>query len=221
MKKMIGRISKVFIPAVISLFFYSSIASAHVTVMPKTSSTGAWETYTLKVPVEKDVATTKVTVKVPAGVEMMSYQPVPGWTYSSEKDASGKVKTFTFEATGEGIQSGQFQQFVFVAKNPEKATKAAWDAFQYYKDGSIVEWTGNEGSDAPHSITDIVTATTTDHHDSQTTDHNDKAQTKDTKKTEGKDTEKKLETSNSLSLVLSGLAALLSFAALIIAIRKK
>jgi uncharacterized protein YcnI len=221
MKKMIGRISKVFIPAVISLFFYSSIASAHVTVMPKTSSTGAWETYTLKVPVEKDVATTKVTVKVPAGVEMMSYQPVPGWTYSSEKDASGKVKTISFEATGEGIQSGQFQQFVFVAKNPEKATKAAWDAFQYYKDGSIVEWTGNEGSDAPHSITDIVTATTTDHHDSQTTDHNDKAQTKDTKKTEAKVTEKKLETSNSLSLVLSGLAALLSFAALIIAIRKK
>lgn len=221
MKKMIGRISKVFIIAVISLFFFSSLASAHVTVMPKTSSTGAWETYTLKVPVEKDVATTKVSVKVPAGVEMMSYQPVPGWTYSSEKDASGKVKTFTFEATGEGIQSGQFQQFVFVAKNPEKATKAAWDAFQYYKDGSIVEWTGAEGSDAPHSITDIVTATTTDHHDSQTTEHNDKDQTKDTKKTESKVTEKKLETSNSLSLVLSGLAALLSFAALIIAIRKK
>lgn len=221
MKKMIGKISKVFIPAVISLFFFSSIASAHVTVMPKTSSTGAWETYTLKVPVEKDVATTKVTVKVPAGVEMMSYQPVPGWTYSSKKDASGKVKTFTFEATGEGVLSGQFQQFVFVGKNPEKATKAAWDAFQFYKDGSIVEWTGDEGSDAPHSITDIVTAVNTDHHDSQTTEHNDKAQTKDTKKAKTEVTEKKIETANSLSLVLSGLAALLSFAALIIAIRKK
>ena len=221
MKKMIGRISKVFIPAVISLFIFSSMASAHVTVMPKTSSTGAWETYTLKVPVEKDVATTKVTVKAPAGVEIMSYQPVPGWTYSSEKDASGKVKTFTFETTGEGILSGQFQQFVFVAKNPEKATKAAWDAFQYYKDGSIVEWTGGEGSDAPHSITDIVTTSNTDQHSSQTSEHSDKAQTKDNSKTKTEVTEKKTETFTSLSLILSGLAALLSFAALIIAIRKK
>ncbi|MEH7075248.1 YcnI family copper-binding membrane protein [Neobacillus drentensis] len=218
---MIGKISKLFIPAVISLFFFSNMASAHVTVMPKTSSTGAWETYTLKVPVEKEVATTKVTVKAPAGVEIMSYQPIPGWTYSSEKDDSGKVKTFTFEATGDGIQSGQFQQFIFVAKNPEKATKAAWDAYQYYKDGSIVEWTGDEGSDAPHSITEIVTATTTDHHNSQTSEHTDKTQAKDTEKTNTKVTKEKTETSNSLSLVLSGLAALLSFGALIIAIRKK
>jgi len=219
MKKMIGRISKLFIPAVISLFFFSSMASAHVTVMPNSSSLGAWETYTLKVPVEKDVATTKVTVKAPAGVEIMSYQPVPGWTYSSEKDASGKVKTFTFEATGEGIQSGQFQQFVFTAKNPDKATKAAWDSFQYYKDGSIVEWTGDEGSDAPHSVTEIVTATTKDDHSTQNAEHNDKTPAKNPEKT--KVTEKKTETSNSLSLVLSGLAALLSFAALIIANRKK
>lgn len=221
MKKLMIRISKVFIPGVISLFFFSSMASAHVTVMPKTSSTGAWETYTLKVPVEKDVATTKVTVKAPQGVEIMSYQPVPGWTYSSEKDASGKVKTFTFEATGEGIQAGQFQQFVFVGKNPEKAAKAAWDAFQYYKDGSVVEWTGDEGSDAPHSITNIVTATTTDHHDSTNAEHSEKTTTHETEKTKTAVTEKTTGTSNSLPLILSGIAALLSVIALVIAIRKK
>lgn len=210
------KISKVFIPAVISLFFFSSIASAHVTVSPKTSATGAWETYTLKVPVEKDVATTKVTIKAPEGVEVMSYQPVPGWTYSAEKDTSGKVKTFTFEATGEGIQAGQFQQFVFVAKNPDKATKAAWDAFQYYKDGSIVEWTGGEGSDSPHSITDIVTATSTDHHNTATTEHTEK-----TDKVQTTEDEKADDTSDSLPLILSGAAALLALAALIVAMRKK
>ncbi len=215
------RISKLFIPAVVSLFFFSSLASAHVTVMPKTSTTGAWETYTLKVPVEKEVATTKVTIKAPQGVEIMSYQPVPGWTYSSEKDASGKVKTFTFKATGEGIQAGQFQQFLFVGKNPEKASKAAWDAFQYYKDGSVVEWTGDEGSDAPHSITDIVTSTTTDHHATQNTEHSDKTQKQVTEKAKTEATKKTTETSNSLSLILSGIAALLSLASIFIAIRKK
>lgn len=161
MKKLVGKVTKVVIPTVASLFIFASMASAHVTVTPNTSTTGAWETYTLKVPVEKNVATTKVTVKVPSGVEVESYQPVQGWNYTAAKDSSGKVKTFTYTATGQGILPGQFQQFVFVAKNPDKAEKAAWDAYQYYKDGSIVEWTGNEGSDAPHSITDIVTATTT------------------------------------------------------------
>ncbi|WML28413.1 DUF1775 domain-containing protein [Neobacillus sp. OS1-33] len=218
---MMIKISKLFIPAVVSLFFFSSLASAHVTVIPKTSTTGAWETYTLKVPVEKEAATTKVTIKAPQGVEIMSYQPVPGWTYSSEKDASGKVKTFTFEATGEGIQAGQFQQFVFVGKNPEKAAKAAWDAFQYYKDGSVVEWTGDEGSDAPHSITDIVTATTMDHHATQNTEDSDKTQKQETEKAKTEVTKKTTETSNSLSLILSGIAALLSLASIIIAIRKK
>lgn len=212
MKRIIFKASRIIIPTVIALFFFSTLASAHVTVMPTTSTTGAWETYTVKVPVEKEMATTKITVKVPAGLEVMSYQPVPGWNYSTEKDANGKVKTFTFEATGDGILPGQFQQFVFVAKNPEKATKAPWDAFQYYKDGSVVEWTGDEGSDSPHAITDIVKATTADQTQAQ---HNEKTQTVKPDKT------KTTEASNTLPLLLSGLAVLLSLAAIILAIRKK
>lgn len=204
MKKMIGKVTRVLVPALVSLFFFASIASAHVTVVPKTSSTGAWETYTLKVPVEKEVATTKVTVKVPKGLEVESYQPVPGWKYTTEKDSSGKVKTFTFEATGDGILPGQFQSFVFVAKNPETATKAAWNAFQYYKDGSVVEWTGDESSDSPHSLTDIVTATTTDHHDTQPA-----AEKKDTNTTA-----EKSKSNNALpiaAIAISAIALVFSF----------
>jgi uncharacterized protein YcnI len=212
MKKTMKKIAGILIPTIIALFFFSTLASAHVTVIPKTSTTGAWETYSVKVPVEKEMATTKFTVKVPAGLEVMSYQPVPGWNYSTEKDANGKVETFTFSATGEGILPGQFQTFVFVAKNPDKAVKAAWDAFQYYKDGSVVEWTGDEGSDSPHAITDIVTATTTDQTQAQ---QNEKTQTEKT------DNTKTTESTNTLPLLLSGLAVLLSLAALILAVRKK
>jgi uncharacterized protein YcnI len=210
MKKKLFKISRIFIPTMIALFFFSTIASAHVTVVPKTSATGAWETYTIKVPVEKEMATTKITVKVPAGFEVESYQPVPGWNFSEEKDASGKAKSFTFTATGEGILPGQFQQFVIVAKNPDKATKAAWDAYQYYKDGSIVEWTGNEGADTPHAITNIVTASTT------AADH-DHMKTENTKTVEtGKTTN-----ASSLPLILSIVSVLLSLIALILAARKK
>jgi uncharacterized protein YcnI len=205
MKKVAG----IFIPAFISLFFFSSIASAHVTVVPNQSATGAWETYTIKVPVEKDIAATKITVKVPEGVELESYQPVPDWNFSEEKDANGKVKTFTFAASGQGILPGQFQQFVVVAKNPDKAEQAAWDAYQYYKDGSIVEWTGNEGDDTPHAITNIVAGVTAGH-----SDHNQTASEKTS-------TEKVTSTSSSWTLILSIASLLLSLVALITSIRKK
>jgi len=220
MKKFMKKVSKVFLPSVLGLFLFSTVASAHVTVVPKTSTTGAWETYTVKVPVEKDVPTTKVTIKAPAGVEIESYQPVPGWKYTDEKDANGIVKSFTFEATGEGILPGQFQQFTFVGKNPENATKAAWDAFQYYKDGSVVEWTKDEGADTPHSITDIVagTATEDDHHDDQA------AKTKETNKEDAKTADVKTTDTNksdSLPLILSVVAVILSLVALVLRFRKK
>ncbi|MBM7651082.1 YcnI family copper-binding membrane protein [Neobacillus cucumis] len=218
MKRTMKKISKVIVPTVLSLFLFSSVASAHVTVMPKTSTTGAWETYTVKVPVEKEVPTTKFTIKAPTGVEIMSYQPVPGWNYTADKDASGKVKLFTFTATGEGILPGQFQQFTFVAKNPDKATQIAWDAYQYYKDGSIVEWTGDESAKAPHSITDIVAGTSTDDH------HDDQTVTEDTKQDATKTTDVKTtnnEQSNTLPLVLSIVSVLLSLFAVVRSFRKK
>jgi uncharacterized protein YcnI len=140
----------------------TAVASAHVTVWPKTSSVGAWEKYTMRVPTEKDVPTTKIVLRLPAGVEFESYEPVPGWTCTVQAPAGGKSGTVTWKATGAGILPGQFQEFSFVAKNPDKAGSLAWDAYQYYKDGSVVEWTGAEGSQTPHSITQITTASPTD-----------------------------------------------------------
>ncbi len=158
----------------LALMIFAGTASAHVSVKPDVSQPGAWETYTIKVPVEKAVNTTKVTLKIPEGAEFESYQPVAGWNVSLDQDAAGKTKTVTWKATGAGIAEGQFQQFSFVAKNPDKETEAAWDAYQYYKDGTVVEWTGDESADTPHAITKITasatnaTAETTAHDHSKT-----------------------------------------------------
>ena len=64
---------------------FSLPVSAHVTVKPATSDIGSWETYTIKVPVEKNIATTKVTLKIPSGVEFQQYEPVPGWKVEEQK----------------------------------------------------------------------------------------------------------------------------------------
>jgi uncharacterized protein YcnI len=207
------------------LFLFGTLASAHVSVTPKTSATGAWETYTVKVPVEKNTATTKFTLKMPAGVDFMSYQPVVGWNLLTQKDEKGKVKSITFEAVGEGILPGQFQQFAFVAKNPDHAGDAAWDAYQYYKDGTIVEWTGSEKEKTPHAVTNIVKAdaSSSDHHavnaSASTSDH----QTASTvaKKEVIKANKQHNTLSSNLPLPLSIVAVLLALFSLVLNMRKR
>lgn len=141
---------------------FAGMASAHVTVKPSVSQPNAWETYTLKVPVEKNIPTIKVALKIPKEVVFKQYQPVPDWKVATEKDSSGKVTTVTWTTDKDGIQAGQYQRFSFVAQNADQNTEAAWNAFQYYSDGSIVEWTGDEGSNNPHSITKITADATSE-----------------------------------------------------------
>lgn len=213
---MISRFKKwsIALTACVALLFFAGTASAHVTINPGVSAPGAWETYTMKVPVEKNIPTTKVTMKFPAGVEFVSYQPLSGWKVTLDKDSSGKAKTITWTATEGGISPGEFQQFQFIAKNPEKETSAAWDAFQYYKDGSIVEWTGGEGSESPHSITKITTkASSTNEHAGNDGAHQDKAA--------NKVTEDNGSGSQTTVMTLSIISLILAIIAVIIAIFKK
>ncbi|MGG0916372.1 DUF1775 domain-containing protein [Bacillus velezensis] len=173
---MLKKKALLFISAVtLSLVGFTAAASAHVSVKPAESAAGSWETYTMKVPVEKNEPTTKVVLKMPAGVEFQQYQPIPGWKTSVAKH-DDKAVSVTWEAKDGGIQPGQFQQFTFVAKNPEKSGDAAWDAYQYYKDGSIVEWTGDEKADTPHSITKITkSASVTDAHGAEQSNEESKS----------------------------------------------
>lgn len=141
-----------------ALMLFAGFASAHVTVNPSVAQTGAWQTYTIKIPSEKDIATTKIALKIPEGVSFKQYQPLAGWKVTTEKNDSNEVTMVTWEVDGdnEGILAGQFQQFNFVAQNTDREAEVAWDAFQYYSDGSIVEWTGESDADYPHSITTIT-----------------------------------------------------------------
>ncbi|MFS0761882.1 MULTISPECIES: YcnI family copper-binding membrane protein [Peribacillus] len=215
------NISKLLIFTFAALFIFSGSAYAHVTVKPSSSAPEAWETYTIKVPVEKETATTKVTLKVPEGVTFESYQPVPGWKVTTEGDKDGHVKTVTWAATDEGIAAGQFQQFSFVAQNPKEETNVAWDAFQYYEDGEIVEWSGEEGSDLPHSVTEITVAPKAD---AEPADHGhkDEADTNDSTTTDNSKESATTEgdSNQTLIITLAVISLILSIVALLAALRK-
>lgn len=152
MNTLLRKLMTLAMPSVAALLLFAVAASAHVTIAPAQSTTGAWETYTLNVPSEKDAATVQVELRIPEGAEFKQYEAVPGWNVTVD---GNKV---SWTATGAGIQAGQFQRFYFTAKNPDTAGNIAWDAYQHYADGSLVQWSGEEGMESPHSITEIVQA---------------------------------------------------------------
>ncbi len=182
----------------------ASAAQAHVNVYPKETTTGAYEKYTVRVPVEKDVNTTKVKVEFPAQVKVSTVQPIPGWSYEFEKDKDGRNTALVWTATDGGIKAHEFVEFAFVGANPKEAGTLSWKAYQTYADGEVVEWTGAPDSKTPASVTTIKEGVGEAGHDAGQPVSAAPAQ----------EAEAKSGSSNTLPLVLSGLALLLAIVSL-------
>lgn len=149
------------------LISLQGIASAHVTVYPKQFVAGSYENFVLRVPSEKEIPTIKVRVEIPAGFTVSRVKPVPGWSYTFTKDASGKVTAI--EWTGGEITATEYQEFGMSGKAPAEAGKVAWKAYQTYSDGTVVEWTGPSDSKSPASVVDVIAgAATIDGHGAST-----------------------------------------------------
>lgn len=134
----------------------SGIAGAHVTVLPKEVTQGTYEKFAVRVPTEKDVPTVKVEVKFPVNdVSISRFEPKPGWKYEVTKDANGTINGVIWTAEGEGLSPTEFGEFYMQGKVSDQAARIVWKAYQTYKDGSVVEWVGAEGSDKPASVTTV------------------------------------------------------------------
>ena len=135
-----------------------TLSWAHAVVFPKTSTTGGYEKYVLRVPNEKAVATTKVEIHFPAGLRVTSFADVAGWKLEVLTDSA---KAITGAIWTGNLPPQRFAEFPFVAANPKTDTKLEWPAYQTYADGEKVEWTGPEGSKSPASVTTIAAAPVT------------------------------------------------------------
>src|SRR5699024_7488488 len=111
----------------------------NVTVHPEESSTDAWEKYSVRIPVEKDMNTTEVELKAPEGINIVSVMPKDNWDYELEQDEDENISAITWTATDDGIGPNEFVEFYFVAANPSETGEFSWDAFQTYEDDSVVE----------------------------------------------------------------------------------
>jgi len=119
--------------------------SAHVTVKPNEVGVGAWQTFNVSVPVEKDIATVGVRLIIPAGLEYVTPNVKPGWKVDTVKMGEGEeAMVHEIKWTGGSIPAGMRDDFFFSAHVPAEEGILQWKAYQTYADGSIVSWDINE-----------------------------------------------------------------------------
>lgn len=123
------------------VFSLSGMAQAHVVVRPGDAKTGAYQTFTVSVPVERDSPTVKVRLDIPMGVTSVTPTVKPGWTIQTEKhdeDGTDMVSAITWTSGEIGVDLRD--EFTFSAKTPDQPTDLQWKAYQTYKDGTVVSW---------------------------------------------------------------------------------
>lgn len=146
-----ARIPVVFVAAVLLAAVVPAIASAHARVSPAVSLSGKLQLYSLAVPTEKENLTTaKIVLTVPDGFGIDSFVPPPaGWTQQVKQTGSGDSAVITQVTwTGGKTPTGQDSLFQFLAQ-PASSKTYTFQVQQTYSDGSIVNWSGPESSDAP------------------------------------------------------------------------
>ena len=150
-----------------ALLLVAAPAWAHVTIQPEEAPAGAFFAFVVRVPTEReDASTTKIEVEFPP-LAFVSFQDVEGWkrtvemrTLEEPLDVFGEpVSEVVGSVTWSGgeIQSGEFQDFGFSARVPEDQEELEFPALQTYSSGEVVRWIGPPDADEPAARVGVVT----------------------------------------------------------------
>ena len=153
--RFIARPVPVAVMAIVLTLAVHALAFAHAVVWPKTSTAGARERYTIRVPNERNVSTTRVEIQFPADVRVTGFIDVPGWQLEVVRDSAKRITGAVW--TGD-LPPERFAEFTFTATNPKDATAIVWPVLQRYADGENADWTGATGSNRPASSTMLAAA---------------------------------------------------------------
>ena len=125
-------------------------ASAHATLSPPVAKAKILQQFTLAVPTEKEGATTTMIELVPpAGVTIDSFAAEPGWKRAVKAEGSGEEAVIQDVVwSGGSVPTGEDSVFHFVASLAD-AKAYTFTVKQTYSDGTVVDWSGAEGSDTP------------------------------------------------------------------------
>lgn len=147
------------VTAALGVVVLASPALAHVTVQPNEAIVGSFSRFVVRVPNERDDAsTTKVKVELPP-LAFVSFEPKEGWKRAVENvEFDEPIDVFGEEVTegvgsvtwsGGEIKPGEFLEFGFSARMPDGEETLTFNAIQTYSSGEVVEWTGAPDSEEP------------------------------------------------------------------------
>jgi periplasmic copper chaperone A len=144
-----------------------AVASAHVTVNPREAAAGGFTVLNVRVPNERDnKGTVKVDLRLPDGFYFLSYKKVPGWKVKlTRKKLDTPVDLGGFSVSerftrivwtgnpnkGGIIRPDQFEEFPISVRMPDgnAGDQLVFPAFQTYRGGERVAWTGGPDADEP------------------------------------------------------------------------
>lgn len=170
--------NKYIIPLFLSLSIaFTLSASAHVTVKPAQVNIGAFQSFSVGVPVEKNVPTVGLKLIIPEGLEYVTPNVKPGWKITTKKSGTSTESHITeINWLYGSIPAGMRDEFMFSAKVPTTEGVLTWKAYQTYSDGTVVAWDADPkvidhememGTTTsklePYSITNVVDDLSTSH----------------------------------------------------------
>lgn len=162
-RPLVGRCStrwpSVAITTAVAVLGLPALVLGHAVVYPAASAPGAYERYLIRVPNEKNVPTTRVEIRFPADLRVVSFGDVAGWKLEPVMDSASRITGAVWTGT---LAPERFVEFPFIGVNPRAETRLVWPVYQTYADGERVEWTGPADSDRPASATVIRPASESD-----------------------------------------------------------
>ena len=129
---------------------FPASAFAHAEISPPVVEAGKTQLFTLAVPTEKEgVTTTTIELTPPEGFAIDSFVPSGGWQRKTDQTGSGEDVVFKKVTwSGGKVPTDEDATFQFLA-NPSSAKTYTFKVRQTYSDGTVVDWSGAESSDAP------------------------------------------------------------------------
>jgi uncharacterized protein YcnI len=151
-------------------------AGAHVTLHPDSVSAGAETELVVRVPNERDNAsTTKVAVQLPHGFVGAQFSHEPDWTVKVVKakltrpiqtddgPISEEVRQIVWTANATGaIPPGAFKDFPIAVLIPDRPGTLTFKALQTYSNGEVVRWIGPPDAEEPAPTVTVTAATGND-----------------------------------------------------------
>jgi periplasmic copper chaperone A len=142
-------------------------AGAHVTLQPRQAAAGSFSKLDVRVPNERDnKGTVKVELRLPDGFYFLSYKKVPGWKVKLTRErldtpvdlggfsVSERFTRIVWKGNprkGGIIRPEQFEEFPISVRMPSgnPGDELVFPAFQTYRGGERVAWTGGPDADEP------------------------------------------------------------------------